>query len=266
MVDTSLHRQGVALYRALVKLTPEGADRLETNLHEIVTKGGAGRAFTIDGEVNENAVKQAWRYLVSIGSVQNLGPRFKRAVREPDEAAADGAAAPAPRAKRAGPAKKAARKSTRTTTKRAAKKAGATRRARTGARTTTARRSASTRSNAARSNASRSASTRSNAARSNAARSNGTASGAIADAIPAPSMLAGQLTGFQAQLEDSLTTLERLRQQINDTYEQLARLEDEHNAVVRDLLAFREALGDTNQRSYVDSIVGDNLWSYAPRS
>jgi chromosome segregation ATPase len=88
----------------------------------------------------------------------------------------------------------------------------------------------------------------------------------MADAIPAPSVLAGQLTGFQAQLEESLGTLERLRQQINDSYEHLARLEDEHNTVVRELLAFREALGDTNQRSYVDSIVGDNLWSYAARS
>ncbi|MDQ1397379.1 MAG: hypothetical protein QOG64_2638, partial [Acidimicrobiaceae bacterium] len=107
MADTSLHRQGVALYRALVKLTPDGADRLETNLHEIVTKGGATRAFTIDGELNENAIKQAWRYLVSIGSVQNLGPRFKRALREPGAASASGATGGGRRSSRATTAKKA---------------------------------------------------------------------------------------------------------------------------------------------------------------
>ena len=50
--------------------------------------------------------------------------------------------------------------------------------------------------------------------------------------------------------------MQRLRKEINESYEHLARLEDEHNAIVSDLLAFRENLGDTNQRSFVDSIVG----------
>lgn len=236
MADTSLHRQGVALYRALVKLMPDGADRLETNLHEIVTKGGATRAFTVDGELNEAAIKQAWRYLVSIGSVQNLGPRFKRPLREPARSAAAEGATKSTRAKRASTAKKATRKTVKKSTKRAGARRGrpSTRGAGRG--------------------------------RATAARSNGAGSINLAESVPAPSVLAGQLTGFQAQLEESLGTLEQLRQQINDSYDQLARLEDEHNAVVRDLLAFRESLADTNQRSFVDSIVGDNLWSYAPRA
>src|SRR5438309_92127 len=87
MADTSLHRQGVALYQALTKLMPADADRLEMNLHDIVTKGGATRAFTVKGELNENAIKHAWRYLASIGAVENLGPRFKRPVRDPGSAA-----------------------------------------------------------------------------------------------------------------------------------------------------------------------------------
>src|SRR3954463_6499147 len=86
MADTSLQSQSAALYRALTNLMPEGADRLEMNLHDIVTKGGATRAFTIDGQLNENAIKQAWRYLAGIGSVENLGPRFKRALKAPGEA------------------------------------------------------------------------------------------------------------------------------------------------------------------------------------
>src|SRR5947209_2336392 len=85
MADTSLTRQSAALYRALTKLMPEGADRLEMNLHDIVTKGGAARAFTVDGELNDNAVRQAWRHLAEIGAVENLGPRFKRALRDPAE-------------------------------------------------------------------------------------------------------------------------------------------------------------------------------------
>ena len=82
---------------------------------------------------------------------------------------------------------------------------------------------------------------------------------------PTPNALANQLSGFQAQLEESLGTLDRLRREVNDSYEQLARLEDEHNAIVNDLLAFRNAL-DGSQRAFVDTIVGDNLWSYAPRA
>jgi hypothetical protein len=84
------------------------------------------------------------------------------------------------------------------------------------------------------------------------------------DAAATPSALAGQLSGFQAQLEESLGSLDRLRREVNETYEHLARLEEEHNAIVTDLLAFRNALGGS-QRSFVDSIIGDNLWSYAPR-
>src|SRR3954469_25879356 len=85
MAETSLTRQSAALYRALTKLMPEGADRLEMNLHDIVTKGGASRAFTVNGELNDNAIRQAWRHLADIGAVQNLGPRFKRALRDPSE-------------------------------------------------------------------------------------------------------------------------------------------------------------------------------------
>src|SRR3954447_7112899 len=85
MADTSLQSQSAALYRALTNLMPAGADRLEMKLHDIVTKGGAERSFTVDGELNENAIKQAWRYLASIGAVENLGPRFKRPVRDPAE-------------------------------------------------------------------------------------------------------------------------------------------------------------------------------------
>src|SRR4051812_27066618 len=138
MADSSLHRQGVALYKALAKLTPSGADRLEMNLHDIVTKGGASRAFTADGQLNENAIKQAWRYLASIGAVENLGPRFKRALKDPDEAAASSGSATTAAAtttKRA--AKKTAKRSTKRaakrTTKRASKKRAGTRQA-TGAR------------------------------------------------------------------------------------------------------------------------------------
>src|SRR5437870_6812628 len=87
MADESVHRQGVALYRALVRMMPEGSDRLEMNIHDIVTKGGASRAFVVDGEVNDNAIKQAWRYLASIGAVENLGPRFKRPVKDPSNLA-----------------------------------------------------------------------------------------------------------------------------------------------------------------------------------
>ena len=60
-------------------------------------------------------------------------------------------------------------------------------------------------------------------------------------------------------------SLDRLRREINDSYEHLARLEDEHNAIVKDLQAFRNTLGG-GQRAFVDTIVGENLWSYAPRS
>src|SRR5437588_4651115 len=116
MPDTSLKRQSAALYRALVKLMPEGADRLEMNLHDIVTKGGASRSFTENGELNENAIKQAWRHLATIGAVENLGPRFKRPVRDPGEidttttATAGGAARGARRTrKKAAGTKKAAR-------------------------------------------------------------------------------------------------------------------------------------------------------------
>src|SRR3954449_6859541 len=120
MADTSLHRQGVALYKALAKLTPEGADRLEMNLHDIVTKGGATRSFTVDGQLNENAIKQAWRYLASIGAVENLGPRFKRALKDPDAAAASSA----PSAAAAGTAtKRAAKNTAKRTAKRASTRA-----------------------------------------------------------------------------------------------------------------------------------------------
>src|SRR3954465_8933094 len=123
MADTSLHRQGVALYKALAKLTPEGADRLEMNLHDIVTKGGATRSFTVDGELNENAIKQAWRYLASIGSVENLGPRFKRPVRDPKDSETASVASAGTGRRKATRAKKAAgaRKTTHKTAARATK-------------------------------------------------------------------------------------------------------------------------------------------------
>src|SRR3954451_465603 len=122
MADTSLERQSAALYRALTKLMPEGADRLEMNLHDIVTKGGATRSFTVDGELNENAVKQAWRHLAAIGAVENLGPRFKRPVRDPQEIdTASTDAAVATTTSRAGGRRTGGRKSTR------AKKAAGTR-------------------------------------------------------------------------------------------------------------------------------------------
>src|SRR3954468_23665058 len=132
MADTSLQSQSAALYRALTNLMPAGADRLEMNLHDIVTKGGAERSFTVDGELNENAIKQAWRYLASIGAVENLGPRFKRPVRDPaeiDTTAIDAAstttsrratrrtgAAKTTRAKKAAGTRKATRKAAAATT------------------------------------------------------------------------------------------------------------------------------------------------------
>src|SRR3954453_17251742 len=130
MADTSLQSQSAALYRALTNLMPAGADRLEMNLHDIVTKGGASRSFTVDGRLNENAIKQAWRYLASIGAVENLGPRFKRALKDPDAPAASSA----PSAAAAGTAtKRAAKKTAKRTAKRAStratKKRGTTRKA-----------------------------------------------------------------------------------------------------------------------------------------
>src|SRR5437763_8987390 len=115
MADADLHRQGVALYRALVRMMPEGSDRLEMNIHDIVTKGGASRAFVVDGEVNDNAIKQAWRYLASIGAVENLGPRFKRPVKDPNEVAPQDGASDSGRGratKAAGGRKAAGRKAT----------------------------------------------------------------------------------------------------------------------------------------------------------
>ena len=252
MADTSLHLQGVALYKALVKLTPEGADRLEMNLHDIVTKGGATRPFTIDGQLNENAIKQAWRYLASIGSVENLGPRFKRALKDPAQAKSTTGTTAAP-AKKA--AKKTTRKSTRKATRKSTKKAAK--------RSTGASRSRG----AARSRRPTGATRRVVAKRgASSAAANGATGTAAANAkAPTPKALSNQLSGFQAQLEKSLGTLDRLRREVNETYEQLARLEDEHNAIVNDLLAFRNGL-DGSQRSFVDAIVGDNLWSYAPRA
>ena len=258
MADTSLHRQGVALYKALAKLTPDGADRLEMNLHDIVTKGGATRSFVIDGQLNENAIKQAWRYLASIGSVENLGPRFKRALKDPGEARKTAAASAGGNSATA-PAKKAAKKTTKKATRKATRKA-------TKATTKRATRSAAKGQARSRRPATKRVVAKRVGAKKAAASpvaTNG-AAGSIENP-PTPSALANQLSGFQAQLEESLGTLDRLRREINESYEHLARLEDEHNAIVNDLLAFRNALGGS-QRSFVDAIVGDNLWSYAPRS
>ena|SRR5436305_8517555 len=273
MADTSLKRQGVALYQALTSLMPAGSDRLEMNLHDIVTNGGAAPAFTVDGELNENAIKQAWRYLATIGSVENLGPRFKRPVRSPDEidtseidgrgSTSSGRGGRRTSGRKATRTKKAAaaRKTTRKTTK--AAKATTAARATKATRGTRASRSTAIRST----RATKKTSGRSARSGSTRARRSVKANGAMsAVATPTPSGLAGQLSGFQAQLETSLQSLQRLRQEINESYEHLARLEDEHNTIVSDLVAFRENLGDTNQRSFVDSIVGDNLWTYAPRS
>src|SRR2546421_8222882 len=70
------------------------------SLHDIVTKGRATRAFTVDGKLNEAAIKQAWRHLAEIGSVQNLGPRFKRALRDPNGATGTASAPAAPRTRK----------------------------------------------------------------------------------------------------------------------------------------------------------------------
>jgi hypothetical protein len=78
--DAQTHRAAVALYEAVVELVPEGGDRVDMTLDDLVRSARLGRRFSTNGSAS-----RAWRYLRSIGAVQAVGRNGKVPVAHPDD-------------------------------------------------------------------------------------------------------------------------------------------------------------------------------------
>ena len=236
----ALHAPAMALYNALVKVVPDGSDRVTMTLEEIVRKGRVARRFTNgNGKVDTALLDRAWRYLRDAGAVEIVG-RAKRPLESPEKPKRATRATKAKKTRSSGSGRSAAKRTGRSTG-----------RTRNPARSRSSAKGTTKRSSAAATKTPKTASTR--AAASGA--TNGRASDGVA-------VLAGALDAFTGQLTTSLERMWALRQEIAATEDQLSALEAEHNRQVNELAAFRNELRDARLAAFFDTMVGDELWVY----
>ena len=221
------HESAVALYEALVRLVPDGKDRADLKLEDLVTQGGLQDRFD-----DEAAANRAWRYLRQLGAVSVVGRNGKRPVAHPDDIKAGRVTPPAPASKRASKSKKAGTRGA--PSGRGGSRRGSGRGGRGG------KAAASTK-------------------KAHARPTKRVAAG------ESTTVLSSAVKQFTSQVQVALEEINGLRSDIGELDRQMGGLESQHNRLVTELVEFRDGLRDQGLAAFFDTLVGEELWVYEER-
>lgn len=74
--------------------------------------------------------------------------------------------------------------------------------------------------------------------------------------------LTGALESLTVQLEDAMARVGDLRSDVEKLDQQLVRTQRRHNALIDELVDFRDAAASSPLAGAIDDLLGDDIWHY----